>query len=131
MMIDVEGVVLKVYRHFQASALPRENLTEFAEYAELEWQELIKHVPARWLRIDSQVFPALMSYFVSKESDYSNTLRYLLSLTGLEDEENLNYFEYSKTSLYLHFSANVSPLFENLICFCKNRTLRQLSYLEL
>lgn len=45
MAFDVERVVLKVYSHFQASALRRENLKEFVEYTELEWHELVKHVP--------------------------------------------------------------------------------------
>lgn len=87
-----------VYSRFQASALRKENL-QFAEYTKLEWQELVKHVPTRWLSLGPAIekilkfFPALISYFDSKDSDYSNTLKDLPSLTGLEDEENITYLE--------------------------------------
>lgn len=115
---DVEGVVLKIFSHFQSSSLRREDLKEFIEYTELEWRELVKHVPTRWLSLGPAIerilkfFPALMSYFISKENDYSNALRDLLSLTGFETEDSINDLEYSKTSLYLSFSANVCSLFE-------------------
>lgn len=126
---DVEGAVLKIYSHFQSSSLRREALKEFIEYAELEWKELVKHVPTRWLSLGPaihrilQFFPALMSYFISKESDCSNALKDLLSMTGQESEDSINHLEYSKTSLYLHFSANACSLFETAnIILQKNET---------
>lgn len=106
-----------MYSRFQASALRKENL-KFAEYTKLERQELVKHVPTRWLSLGPAIekilefFPTLMSYFDSKDKDYSNVLKDMPSLIGSEDEENIAYLEYSKTSLYLHFSENVCSLIE-------------------
>lgn len=48
---DLETSVLKIYAHFFVSASRREDLKEFVLYAELEWQELVKHCPTRWLSI--------------------------------------------------------------------------------
>lgn len=114
---DVEGVVLKIYSHFQASSLRREDLKEFVEYAQLHWVELVKHVPTRWLSLGPAidkvllVYPALMSYFLASSDSCSKSLQNLLFLDDFGEEQMPN-TEFSKMALYLHFCANVCALFE-------------------
>ena len=49
--IDVENIVLKVYNHFSVSAKRREELKNFFEFVHLEWSEIIRHAPTRWLSL--------------------------------------------------------------------------------
>lgn len=66
-----------------------------------------------------------MSYFGSKDSDFSNALKDLLSWVESEDKETINYLEYFESSLqtFLHFLKNL------IIWYCKDLTQRQLNYL--
>lgn len=80
-----------------------------------------------------KLFLALMSYFVSKDSDYSNALKDLLLLTGLEDEENIKYLEYSKSSCF----CSIFTLVQTVVHFLKSQVrycnvlTHQLNYLPL
>lgn len=112
---DLETLVLKIYAHFSVSASRREDLKEFVLYAELEWQELVKHCPTRWLSIGPAIqkilkfYPALISYFISLGEDCPKQIKKLLFFE--EDESEIEYL-FKKPSIYLHFCANVTIMFE-------------------
>jgi len=44
---DAETVVLKIYSHFSSSASRREDLKSFLDVAQVDCEELVKHVPTR------------------------------------------------------------------------------------
>lgn len=87
--------VLKIYAHFSVSASRRKDLKEFVLYAELEWQELVKNCPTRWLSIGSAIqkilkfYPALIPYFISLGEDCSKQIKKLLFIR--EDEYLLTF----------------------------------------
>lgn len=114
---DVETVVLKIYGHFSSSASRRENLKSFFDFAQVDWEELVKHVPTRWLSLGPAVdkilkfYPALISYFISIGDECPKVLQKLLSINADTDTEQDNYL-YTKTYIYLTFCANVVQIFQ-------------------
>lgn len=91
--IDIEVVVLKIYSHFSSSSLRRENLKEFVEFVNLEYQEILKHVPTRWLSLGPAIerilkfYPALISYFISIGDECPLIIKKLLGIN--EDETDV------------------------------------------
>uniref|UniRef100_A0A8C4Y930 HAT C-terminal dimerisation domain-containing protein n=2 Tax=Gopherus TaxID=38771 RepID=A0A8C4Y930_9SAUR len=69
---DVESLVLKVYSEFSSSAKKSESLCSFFEFVEIEYKEILHHVPTRWLSLLPaieqvlQCWPALKAYFISE-----------------------------------------------------------------
>ncbi|CAI6357955.1 unnamed protein product [Macrosiphum euphorbiae] len=99
---DVETVVLKIYSHFSSSASRRENLKSFFDFAQVDREELVKHVPTRWLSLGPAIdkilkfYPALISYFLSIGDECPKVLQKLLSINADTDTEQDNYL-YIKT----------------------------------
>jgi hypothetical protein len=66
--VDTENIVLKTFNFFSVSAKRRKNLESFFDFVELDWSELVCHVPTRWLSLTPAVkrllqnWPALKSY---------------------------------------------------------------------
>lgn len=64
---DVETVILKIYSYFSSSDSRRENLKSFFDFAQVDWKELVKNVPTRWLSLGPVIdkilkfYPALIS----------------------------------------------------------------------
>lgn len=71
--LDVEVIVLKLYSHFSSSAKRREELQSFFTFVDLEWSEILRHVPTRWLSLTPAVdrilcnWDAIKSYMRSVE----------------------------------------------------------------
>lgn len=113
---DVETVVLKIYGHFSSSASRRENLKSFFDFARVDWEELVKHVPTRWLSLGPAIdkilklYPAI-SYFISIGDECPKVLQKLLSINADTDTEQDNYL-YTKIYIYLTFCANVVQIFQ-------------------
>ncbi|KAL4104811.1 hypothetical protein QTP88_020087 [Uroleucon formosanum] len=114
---DVETVVLKIYSHFSSSASRRENLKSFFDFAQVDWEELVKHVPTRWLSLGPAIdkilkfYPALISYFISIGDECPKVLQKILLINADTDTEQENYL-YTKTYIYLTFCANVIQIFQ-------------------
>ncbi|XP_016665151.1 uncharacterized protein LOC107885900 [Acyrthosiphon pisum] len=114
---DIETVVLKIYSHFSSSASRRENLKSFFYFAQVDWEELVKHVPTRWLSLGPAIdkilkfYPALISYFISIGDECPKVLQKLLSINADTDTDQENYL-YTKTYIYLTFCANVVQIFQ-------------------
>lgn len=68
---DVESLILKIYAHMSLSAKRRESLKEFAEFNEVEYLELSRHVITRSLSLNKfiekilKLWRALLSYLES------------------------------------------------------------------
>lgn len=69
--VDIENIVLKIFNHFSVSAKRRDELKSFFDFVDLEWSEIVRHVPTRWLSLTPAVkrllqnWPAIKSYFQS------------------------------------------------------------------
>uniref|UniRef100_A0A8C2HMQ0 Uncharacterized protein n=1 Tax=Cyprinus carpio TaxID=7962 RepID=A0A8C2HMQ0_CYPCA len=48
---DVESIVLKIYSEFSCSAKKVESLKEFCEFTSVQYKEILRHVPTRWLSL--------------------------------------------------------------------------------
>lgn len=52
---DIETVITSVYSHFSVSANRRIQLINFFEFVDVEYHELLRHVPTRWLSLGSAI----------------------------------------------------------------------------
>ena len=74
----MESFVIKTYNSFASSAKKSEVLRDFCNFLDMEYKELLRHVPTRWLSLLPAInrlllcWPALKSYFISQGED--NTL---------------------------------------------------------
>lgn len=72
---DLESFVIKCYNSFSSSSKKSDDLNEFYEFLDMEYRELLRHVPTRWLSLMPAIdrlllcWPALKSYFQSQGED--------------------------------------------------------------
>lgn len=110
---DVESFVIKTYNSFASSAKKSEALRDFCDFLEIEYRELLRHVPTRWLSLLPAIdrlllcWPALKSYFTSQGEDSVADIIW----TGFSCEENLNILPHCT----LYFVHNVLSIFEEAI----------------
>ena len=73
LQIDVEAIVIKIYSEFHRSTKRVTLLKEFFAWMDIEWQEILKHVPTWWLSLAPAVehvvknFEPSKSYFISQK----------------------------------------------------------------
>ena len=51
LQIDVEAIVIKIYNEFRRSTKRVMQLKEYLAWMDIEWQEILKHVPTQWLSL--------------------------------------------------------------------------------
>lgn len=113
--VDVESTVLRIFSHFSSSAVRRDNLKDFFEFVDIEYKELLRHVPTRWLSLAPAIdrlirnWPALMTYFISEKNNIPKPLKRLLFLT---EDSSVQSLQENEVTIALHFISNVSVPFE-------------------
>lgn len=112
--VDVENIVLKLYAHFSQSAKRREELKEFHAFIDTNFEDLLRHVPTRWLSLGPcidrilRTYPALTSYFLSLGDETPLILQKILFV---KDQHEIN----PKIEVYLSFCSHILPIFEETI----------------
>ena len=107
---DVESFVIKTYNSFVSSAKKSEVFRDFCNFLDMEYKELLRHVPTRWLSLLPAIdrlllcWPALKSYFISQGEDNVADIIW----TGFSCEESLNILPHC----ILNFVHNVLNIFE-------------------
>lgn len=117
--MDVESLVIKVYNEFSISAKNVEKLKEFYDFVNLEWQNILRHVPTRWLSLYPAVlrltekWPAIKSYFLSLGEDECDPIIWKFVSSG-SDSDATDDIPTSEEA-YLYFYHNVLGIFHNRI----------------
>ena len=109
---DVETLVLKIYSEFSSSAKNVANLTSFFDFVEMEYHDVLRHVPTRWLSLLPAVervlhsWPALRAYFLSEGEDQCN--KTVWEAFSAEEQESL-------PMCYVYFLHNLMGIFHNSV----------------
>lgn len=99
---DIELIVIKSYNEFSSSTIKTTALKEFFEFCDLEWSELLRHVPTRWLTLIPAVerllknFEPVKSYFLSQNKTAPILIKF---------------FEHDLAEAYLGFLCNIGNVF--------------------
>lgn len=116
---DVETIVTCVYSHFSISANRRIKLKEFFDFVDIEYHELLRHVPTRWLSLGPaidrllQSWAAVVSYFVSLGEDCPKRVAKHLSINC--DDHDCDSLQTRIVKAYLLFVQNLCNVFENSV----------------
>lgn len=116
---DVESLILKLYNYFSISAKRVATLKEMFDFVDLEWSELLRHVPTRWLSLYPAIervlknWPAVKAYFQSIGED--ETPKVIWQFIVDEDSETTELDPPSVPELYLQFLHNCLPIFQTAI----------------
>ncbi|KAL0852281.1 hypothetical protein ABMA28_000489 [Loxostege sticticalis] len=107
---DVENLVLKVYGHLSYHSQRVQKLKEFFMDADLEYQNITRHVTTRWLSLYPAVEKLLGSLTVLQEYFLSLGDNCPVALLKYFDDDNIK-----KTECYLGFFHNTLRMFQDAI----------------
>ncbi|GFT09653.1 uncharacterized protein TNCV_4948141 [Trichonephila clavipes] len=82
MPVDVENIVMKVFAEFSCSAKKQEDLKECFDFFEIEYREVIRHVPTRWLSLFKALDRMLSSWGPLKENFFNSLIGLSIQRTG-------------------------------------------------
>lgn len=109
--VDIELIVLKVYSELSAFARNRIDLKITCSEAEIEFREILKHVPTQWLSLHPAInriitlWPALTNYFLALGEENCSSFIWQTFCAG-DCQRN--------TALcVLYFVQNVMQVFQN------------------
>ncbi len=72
---NLEEMCIDIYYYFDKSSKRKSLLGEFADFCEVEYRQIVKHVNTRWLSLETAVrrnldmYPALKSFFLSNSEN--------------------------------------------------------------
>jgi hypothetical protein len=95
-------------------------LHEFFDFVDLEYQDLLRHVPTRWLSLGPAIdrliknWPALISYFVSLGVECPKRIKKCLAISD-DDEPDCEGCGVKVTKAYLYFCQNICSVFETAV----------------
>lgn len=75
---DVENLACKVFAEFSNSAKRKDELKQCFEFMDMEYEEVLRHVPTRWLSLYKAVerllssWPAIKAYFLELGEESCN-----------------------------------------------------------
>lgn len=105
---DVENLACKVFAEFSNSAKRKEELKQCFEFMDMEYEEVLRHAPTRWLSLYKAVerlllsWPAIKAYFLELGEENCNKVVWGF----IKDQENAVADDLSSLTLpeaYLHF----------------------------
>jgi len=114
---DIETTVTCVYSHFSISTNRRVQLQDFFDFVDLEYSDLLRHVPTRWLSLGPAIerllksWPAVISYFQSIEECPKRIQKNL----GLKPDRDDGGMHIKVKEAYLHFIQNLCCVFEQTV----------------
>ena len=118
--MDVETLIIKIYNEFSISAKNVAQLKEFYEFVELEWENILRHVPTRWLSIYPALtrllekWPAIKAYFLSLGGDECDPVIWKF-VSNNSDSDNTESDPPSLEEAYLYFYHHILGIFHNRI----------------
>uniref|UniRef100_H3ACH3 DUF4371 domain-containing protein n=1 Tax=Latimeria chalumnae TaxID=7897 RepID=H3ACH3_LATCH len=121
--MNVETLTMKVYNEFSCSAKNVAELRECFEFVNLDWQNVLRHVPTRWLSLYPAVcrlvekWPAVKSYFLS-QGEY-NCDQYIWKFVAGNCEDEVSDTP-TIAELYLYFAHHVLGIFHSKILILEN-----------
>ena len=113
---DVEDIFVDLYYWFDKSTKQKNQLSEFCDFCDVKYREVIKHVSTRWLSLELaveralKVYAGLKSYFLSSEETQPRFRRLK------------QHFENPLTEVYLMFYQAVLPSFTSINKFLQQET---------
>lgn len=122
--MDVETLTIKIYNEFSCSAKNVAELKDYYEFVSVEWQNILRHVPTRWLSLYPAVcrlvekWPAIKSHFLSQGEDHCDQLIWKF-VTDKSESEGGN--EDSNAELYLYFVHHVLGIFHSKILMLESK----------
>lgn len=123
--VDIEGIVIKTFNEFSSSSTKTAKLKDCFEFASIEYKELLRHVPTRWLSLMPALdrllhcWPAVKQYFLVKgEDECRKEIWEFISkgMTNFETSEEIDECKQEGISeAYLYFIHNVMTEFQTAI----------------
>ena len=111
--VDVELIILKIYSEFSAFAKRRNELMISCSDTEIEFREILRHVPTRWLSLLPAIdrilslWPALIKYF--NQLGEENCSKFIWNNLCASDAET------NAVLCTLYFMQNIMQVFQNAI----------------
>lgn len=124
---DIENLVIKVYYEFSISAQNVEQLKERFEFVNLEYRNILRHVPTRWLSLYPAVdrllkcWPAIKTYFLQQDNVHQVILEFISDRSNESEEDISSYL--TLPECYLYFIHNIMNLFHVLIAKLEGNTI--------
>ena len=128
MRYDVESLVLKIYSEFSSSAKRKEELKDFFTFTQLNYSELLRHVPTRWLSLLPAIerlahhWPALKSYFLSRGESKCHKIIWEFVAPRAHGIGDDNATTKHLPECYIYFLHNLLPVFNRAILKAESNT---------
>lgn len=121
--IDIENIIVKIFNEFSSSALKTKKLKDCFEFAQIEFKELLRHIPTRWLSLAPAIdrllysWPAVKHYFLTKGPDDNHKMLWEFISQGCESDDIASEEELKEglNDCYLYFLQNLLPEFTKVI----------------
>lgn len=113
---DVEDMLVDLYYWFDKSTKRKNELSDFCDFCNMQYRQVVKHVSTRWLSLEYAVdrtllqYPGLKSYFLSSDESQARFQRLK------------QHFEDPTTEIYLMFFQAIFPVFTTLNKFLQRET---------
>lgn len=132
--VDIESIVIKTFNEFSSSSTKTEKLKECFLFASLEYKNLLRHVPTRWLSLMPALdrlirsWPAIKQYFLLKGANecrkeiWDFVSKNLVNFDNNGAEEIDTCKQEGISEAYLYFVHNIMSEFQIAILALESNT---------